>query len=232
MTALANRMKLYERAAAHHFAPRTPVIVRVDGRAFHSFTRHCDRPFDTRIVNSMVHAARAAAADMQGFVVGYVQSDEASFMLTDLSSLEAQPWFDNDVAKIVSIAASLMTAHFNYIYDSSGHVALFDSRAFSLPLDDAPNYFVWRMNDWQRNSLQMLARANFSHRQLHQKKASDIHEMLHSKGLNWAHLDANLRNGAVITRAGVVVPEERWTYKEWNEQIVAGLTVAVEAVTE
>lgn len=226
---LGDRMKRYERACEHRLTPRSPVIVRVDGRAFHSFTRGCDRPFDLGIVNAMVRAAGAVAADMQGFRVGYVQSDEASFLITDTSSLEAQPWFDYDQAKVISIAASLMTAHFNKAYLHDGRLAIFDARAFTVPVDDAPNYFVWRMRDWERNSVQMLAHANFSHKQLHQKKVPDMHEMLHGQGINWADLPPQLRNGTVIRKEGNLCPGSRYTYSDWREVIDASAPVEAAA---
>lgn len=225
MKDLGDRMKRYERAAERYFTPRVPVIVRVDGRAFHSFTRGCDRPFDGRIVEATLTAAMHVAEDMQGFTIGYVQSDEASFMLSDLASETTQPWFDYSAAKVVSIAASLMTAHFNRAYGGD-RLAIFDARAFSVPLDDAPNCFLWRMRDWQRNSLEMLARAHFSHKQLHCKGSADMREMLHGKGVDWDDLSPQLKNGTVIHRRAVEAPEHRWGYAEWRAAIDLSMALA------
>ncbi|VEH94157.1 Uncharacterized conserved protein (plasmid) [Tsukamurella tyrosinosolvens] len=110
---LGDRIKRYEAASSHTLSPRTPVMIRVDGRAFHTFTRGCERPFDARVVESMVEAARFTAADMAGFRLAYVQSDEATFLIDDLASLQSQPWFGNKAHKLVSLSASLFTAAFN-----------------------------------------------------------------------------------------------------------------------
>lgn len=226
---LGDRMKRYERASERHLTPRCPVIVRVDGRAFHTFTRGCDRPFDRRIVDAMLIGAMRTAADMQGFTIGYVQSDEASFLLTDTSTLETQPWFDYDQAKVVSIAASLMTAHFGRAYGGD-RLAFFDARAFTVPADDVPNYFLWRMRDWERNSVQMLAGAHFSHRDLHGKKVPDMHEMLHAKGINWADLPAQLKNGTIIQGTSAECPAARWKYEDWHQAINGPRAEAIELV--
>lgn len=225
---LGDRMKRYEAAAERHLTRRVPVVVRVDGRAFHTYTRGAERPFDSRIIEAMFCGARALAAAMQGFVVGYVQSDEASFMLTDRATLATEPWFGYDHSKVVSISASTMTAAFNSRVRDMGErgsplcraLATFDARAFSVPLDDAANYFLWRMRDWERNSVQMLAGAHFSHAELQGKNVPAMHEMLHGKGVNWADLPAQLRSGTVLTGDGdSFCPAERWGNERWQQEI-------------
>jgi len=188
---LSFRMKRYEKVSSPELYRKMPVIVRVDGRAFHTFTRKFKRPYDINFIEAMLSAARAVAEDMQGFKIGYVQSDEASFLLTDYDNIESQPWFNNDLSKIVSIASSLMSVYFNsYIYknitmEQINEQAVFDARAFNLPKEEVANYFLFRSKDWERNSLQMYARSIFSHKELNGKKRKDIHEMLHIKGRNW-----------------------------------------------
>jgi tRNA(His) 5'-end guanylyltransferase len=144
-------------------------------------------------MEAMVEAAYAVSQEMQGFKGAYIQSDEVTFMLADFDSHETQGWFGYKLNKIVSISASLMTAYFlvNYyrlmrMIDLPPRPPVFDSRAFIVPIDDAPNVFIWRQQDWMRNSVQMLARANFSHKALDGKGISDMHDMLHRKGINWA----------------------------------------------
>lgn len=185
-------MKRYERSYSGQLTPRSNVIVRVDGKAFHTFTKGCQKPFDEGIMQAMDLALVATAEEMQGFKLGYTQSDEATFLISDFENIDTQGWFDYDLNKIVSISASLFTAYFNLFYgrtrrfDQRGHTpAFFDSRAFVVPEGDAPNIFVWRQQDWERNSVQMLARAHFSHRQCHGKKIPDLHEMLHEISVNW-----------------------------------------------
>lgn len=202
--ALGDRMKNnYERPARRVLTRRMPVIVRVDGRAFHTYTRGMERPFDLRMVQAMVKAATNTAGEMQGFKLGYVQSDEASFLLTDYDTFETQPWFGNVQNKIESITASLMTAYFNRAMETS-RLATFDARAFSIPQEEIANYFLWRALDWERNSVQMYAQGHFSPKQLHGQGRADQHEMLHTKGLNWAtDLSDQLRNGTFILRDGM-----------------------------
>lgn len=219
---LGDRIKRYEAASATSLIPRTPVMIRVDGRAFHTFTRGCERPFDARVVDSMVEAARYTAADMAGFRIGYVQSDEATFLIDDLASLQSQPWFGNKAHKLVSLSASLFTAAFNRAWPGD-EMATFDARAFSIPREDAPNAFIWRQRDWERNSLQMLARAHFSHRELAGRKHPEVHEMLHHAGVNWAHLDPQLKNGTFILPGGEL-RHERVDYLTVSEWIDAART--------
>jgi tRNA(His) guanylyltransferase len=201
---LGNRIKAYEAVTQHRLLPNTPLFVRVDGKAFHTWTKGCDKPFDQAVMNTMVLAARDTAADMQGFKLAYVQSDEATFMLTDFDTHQTQAWFANELSKIVSISASTFTARFNQHYYGKNarainNPAMFDARAFNVPLHDAANVFVWRQKDWLRNSVQMLARAYFSPRQMFGKKIPDLHEMLHSVGVNWAtDITAQERNGTFI----------------------------------
>jgi tRNA(His) guanylyltransferase len=229
MEKLGDRMKRHEQGSRSVLPIRTPVIVRVDGRAFHTFTRGF-KPFDNALRNAMIGAASKVASEMQGFQVAYHQSDEVSFLLTDYSTLETCAWFDYVTQKVASIAASAMSVWFNKLiyeqitsqYPDHGYydkiaqkikdgslVAYFDARAFTVPREDVANYFVWRCKDWERNSLSMYCMQSFSHKQLHGKTASNRHEMLHGIGKNWAtDVEPAFRNGSFIlkdrTEEGVV----------------------------
>lgn len=195
--ALATRMKLnYELRQRPSLIKRVPVILRVDGRAFHTFTASFERPFSKRIIAAMVAAARNVAKEMSGTKAVYIQSDEASFLLTDYDKLQTQPWFEYNQQKLTSIAAALMSVHFNAEINCEPPAkAVFDARAFNVPREEVANYFLWRMQDWKRNSLQMFAGAFFSHAQLMNKNEADKHEMLHDIGENWASLQDQEKNG-------------------------------------
>ena len=105
---LGNRMKgNYEDRNRPYLTRRTPVIIRVDGRAFHTITKKADKPFDTRIIEAMLEAAMKTAQEMQGFKAGFVQSDEASFLLMDDDTNTTEAWFDYNQQKLVSISAAL-----------------------------------------------------------------------------------------------------------------------------
>lgn len=200
---LGDRIKRYERAYNQTLTPRTPVIVRVDGRAFHTYTKGMDRPFDYDLMCAMEWAASHTANEMQGFKLAYVQSDEATFLITDDDQLDTQGWFAYELNKVVSLSAAIFTAHFNnfmHFWNITSKLATFDARAFNVPAADVPNVFIWRQRDWERNSLQMLARAHFSHSELHGKGRRDMHDMLHAKGINWASLKPREKNGTFITK--------------------------------
>jgi tRNA(His) 5'-end guanylyltransferase len=202
MNDIGDRFKQnYEAPARHLLTRRTPVIVRVDGRAFHTFTRRFRKPFDGKLIDSMILSASALASEMQGFKLGYVQSDEASFVLTDYDDLQTQPWFGYVKSKVESISAAKMTFTFARCMRLIGEndEALFDARAFNVPEAEVVNYFVWRARDWQRNSVAMYAGAYFSHNELHRKSVRDMHEMLYGIGRNWAaDLMPEERNGTFI----------------------------------
>lgn len=213
---LGDRIKNYENVSRNYFVKRMPVAVRVDGRAFHSVTKNCQKPFDNKLIQAMVYAAHQVAQDMQGFKIGYVQSDEATFIMTDYENLETQGWFDYNLNKIVSLSASMMTYHFDKkwhwlnSYDIQRSfvtivpnlpAAYFDSRAFNIPKEEVANLLLWRAKDWERNSISMYARAFFSHKQLINKSRADMHEMLHSIGKNWTtDLDDRVKNGTFLVK--------------------------------
>lgn len=205
---LGDRMKRYEGAYTHTLTPRSPVIIRVDGRAFHTFTRHMAKPFDRRLMDAMVGATIEVGAQMQGFKLAYTQSDEATFLLTDFDGLNTGGWFGYELNKLVSLSASMFTAHFNHEYGGRDALATFDARAFVVPFDDVPNMFIWRQQDWARNSLQMLARAHFPHHRCHGKKRADLHDMLHEIGVDWADLAPDEKNGTFIVKSGSKIQQK------------------------
>lgn len=221
-TTLAARMKAYEESFHDVAVRRLPVMIRVDGRAFHSL--NLEKPFDEGFMEAMVGAAGEVASDMQGFKAAYVQSDEVSFCLTDYDTHATQGWFDYDVSKMVSISAALMTVALSArMVFARIRPPVFDSRVFSLPEDDVSNAFLWRAKDWERNSLQMYARSVFSHKQLHGKKKADMHEMLHQEGRNWAtDLGDRERNGAFLVsgEAGIRVRTDvRANFQEISDAV-------------
>lgn len=205
MTALGDRMKHnYEERSRHLLVRRMPVIVRVDGKAFHTYTRGMDKPFDQKLVTAMVEAAMTVADEMQGFKLAYIQSDEASFLLTDYDTLQTEAWFGYVKSKVETISASVMTAAFNYaIGDQINRFAHFDARAFNIPREEVANYFLWRAMDWERNSVSMYCGAFYSHKQMHGQGKADQHELLHKAGKNWAtDLSEQFRNGTFLVLDG------------------------------
>jgi tRNA(His) guanylyltransferase len=203
---LGDRIKRYERASRPFLTPNSPVLVRVDGKAFHTWTKHMDKPFDHGLIRSMQEAVLRTAEQMQGFKLAYTQSDEATFMIADTDRPESQPWLDYNVNKLVSVTASMFTCHFNHAAPEfiapSLAPAYFDARAFNVPTEDAPNAFLWRQRDWARNSLMMSAQYIAGHHRIQGKKRDQLHDLLHDFGFNWADLDPVLKNGTWVSSAG------------------------------
>jgi tRNA(His) 5'-end guanylyltransferase len=200
---LGDRIKTYENVSRIFLTRRTPVIIRVDGKAFSTLTKKCDKPYDKRFMDSMLSSAVEVSKKIQGFKIAYVQSDEASFLITDYENINSQGWFNYNPSKIISVSASIMTINFNnYFFEkslSNKIDAVFDSRAFNIPERDIPNYFIWRAKDWERNSLQMYCRSFFSHKELNNKNKEQMHEMLHKIGKNWTtDCSSRQRNGTFI----------------------------------
>ena len=110
---LGERMKKYEYVTRTHLVPRTPVIIRVDGKAFHTFTRGFERPFDTTLISAMQMTMQFLCENIQGCILGYQQSDEISLVLIDYKKLTSSSWFDYNIQKCVSVAASMATLAFN-----------------------------------------------------------------------------------------------------------------------
>ena len=197
---IGNRMKEnYESRYRIKFTRRMPVIIRLDGKAFHSLTRKCDKPFSLRFAGAMSQTSLYLCENIQGAKCAYTQSDEISILLTDFDKLTTDAWFDYNLQKIVSVSAGMASAYFSGLWDFG--IAVFDSRAFNIPKEEVCNYFIWRQQDWVRNSIQMLAQAYYSSKQLHQKNQPAMHEMLHEKGVNWADLDDIWKNGHFVWKS-------------------------------
>ena len=211
-TSLGDRMKAYESIPKNFLMRRTPVIIRIDGKAFHSFTRGFGKPFDVIIQECMEYTMKYLCESIQGCVLGYTQSDEISLVLCDYQKLETDAWFGYNVQKVVSVSASMATFAFNYCLgdiaaaESDGtpvsydeHIslcefldskidkgALFDSRCFSLSREEVCNYMIWRQRDAVRNSIQGLAQSFYSQKELQGLNTSDLmNKILSEKGVNW-----------------------------------------------
>jgi tRNA(His) guanylyltransferase len=205
-------MKRYEETTRFTLPRRTYTILRVDGRAFHTWTRGLTKPYDKPLMDCMDAAAVKLCESISGSQFAFVQSDEISVLAVDFNDTETQSWFDGNIQKWASVGASIATMAFNErvsYYNSARDTtilgsnkrptAVFDARVFIIPdLIEVENYFVWRQQDAERNSVMMLARAYASHKQLAGKKRADQHEIIHQAGDNWAKHPARFKHGAVI----------------------------------
>ena len=231
---LGIRMKeFYEEIPKIKLMRRTPVIIRIDGKAFHTFTKGFQKPFDDILIKSMQETTKYLCEHIQGCVLGYTQSDEITLVLVDYHKLETHAWFNYEVQKICSIAASMATMAFNKIFaynveefatkngvnkelseyinvleNASCKGAMFDARAFNIPKEEVTNCIYWRQLDANRNSIQMVGQANFSHNELHEKTCNMIQDMLMTyKGINWNDFPIYKKRGSCCIKEEYTSPE-------------------------
>lgn len=216
---LGDRMKGYEACFDNKLPQRCPMVLRVDGKTFHTLTKKwkCMRPYDRDLQMSMRATMMELCKFISGSVIGYTQSDEISIVVRDDMSIATQPFLDKRIQKLCSIVASKATAAFNEDYRiyhaenfrSKDSVsadlvyyppAMFDCRVFVMPEYEVQNYLVWRQQDATRNSIQMLGQSLYSHKELHGKNCSDLQEMCFQKGHNWDKLEVWQKRGACAVR--------------------------------
>lgn len=239
---LGRRMKeFYETVPKTKLMRRTPVAIRIDGKAFHTFTKGFRKPFDTILIQSMCETTKYLCENIQGCVLGYTQSDEITLILVDYQTFDTAAWFDYEVQKICSIAASMATMafnkYFNYNIDeyqrnhfengtefdraywerliaAARKGAMFDARCFNIPREEVTNLIYWRQLDATRNSIQMVGQAYFSHNELHGKSCNSIQDMLMlQKGINWNDLPIYQKRGACVIRQFEAEPDENGIFR-------------------
>lgn len=223
---LALRMKTYEAVNKTYLIPNMNNIIRLDGKAFHTYTKGFKRPFDDDLITAMDEAAIYLCSKIQGAKFGYVQSDEISICFTDYDNYESTLPFEGQVQKIVSVSASMCAAKFNHIrtqqiieklIDTESDLnddefiktainimklAEFDARVFQLPnKEEVVNAILWRQQDATRNSISAVAQSLFSHTELFKKNTDQMQELIFQRsGQNWNDLDAKLKRGRFIIK--------------------------------
>lgn len=233
---LGDRMKRYEAVSKTSLVSRMPVILRIDGCHFHTFTKGFVKPFDEVMMKSMQDTMKYLCENIQGCVLGYTQSDEITLVLVDYQNLNSSAWFDNEVQKMCSVAASMAGMKFNQAFKENyqlaysideindktidfetynSHQALrsiyeraitrgayFDCRAFNVPKEDVCNCLLWRQQDATRNSIQSLAQANFSHKELQSLSCNKLQDKLFiEKGINWNDLPIEEKRGVCCVKS-------------------------------
>lgn len=214
---LGDRMKWYEKGVGKVLSKEYPAMIRIDGKAFHTYTKGFDKPFDDFIFGAMEYTTIKLCEEMQNVRIAYMQSDEISLLMTVGENPDSQHWFGGKVDKIVSVAASIASAHFNHYMDKMywnpkimaaeivgdaprRKIAVFDARTWNVPSDEANNVFVWRQQDAIRNSVSALAQSVFSHKELHGKDVETMKVMLAERGILWHELSEVLQRGCIIER--------------------------------
>jgi len=199
------RMKLYEQLHNHTVCPRLPLIARIDGRAWHTWTKKCQRPFDAALHKLMQQTLIGLVKEFCP-VIGYTQSDELSLIFWQKEH-ESQHPFGGRINKLNSVLASYATKVFSETLIKTPHPMLtslpnFDTRCFVVPSqDEACNYLLWRWRDCAKNSIAMAAQAKFSHKGLHGKDQNQMQEMLFQvHGINWNNYPAEQKGGSWVRR--------------------------------
>lgn len=215
----------YESRSKHYLTRRTPVIIRIDGKAFHTYTKGLNKPFDNDLVEDMMLTTKYLCENIQGVQIGYTQSDEISLLLTDYSTFDTQAWFGYELDKMCSIAASMATARFNELrfiraynlgrkYNTHwrdvetifpSKIAMFDARAFNIPKEEVANYFLARQKDAKKNSISMLAQSMFSDKVLHGLNSQAKIDLCNSaaageKRMDWNKMPNHLQLGYTIRK--------------------------------
>ena len=191
MSFIGDRMKRYERCNDSYLPRRIPVIIRVDGKAFHTIVKkYFGKGWSASFSDAMIEVAKKMQHEIQGCNFCYSQSDEISFLLTDYKTIDTDAWLGYCLQKLVSISSALASSIFMYYLNNETTHArtvnepiCFDSRAFSLPMDDVCNYFIWRQLDAERNAISFTGREHFSAKQLHKKSSKEIRLMLNKEGV-------------------------------------------------
>lgn len=226
---LGKRMKKYEAVPQISLMRRTPVAIRIDGKAFHTFTRKLNKPWDDIFQGAMQDTMKYLCKNIQGCVFGYQQSDEITLILTDYETLTTDAWFGYEVQKLCSISASMATMKFNQAFKHRVNIwfdnyfeawhtspeedryaevlndcelvgAMFDARCFNIPKEEVVNLVYWRQVDAVRNSIQSMAQANFSHKQLDRKNTKQLREMLAEIGKPWEEVPLYQQRGVACVK--------------------------------
>ena len=230
---LGDRMKSFEMIEAGRILiPQLPIMIRCDGRAFHSFCKGLKKPFDERLTDLMI-ATTKFLIEETGATIGYCQSDEISLCIWN-DNYETEVIFNGRIQKLSSIIASLATYYFNrelpnYIPEkapksaffdgkawtvpSVGKMALFDCRVWNVPnLDEATNCFLWRELDATKNAISMVAQSQFSHKELQGKHGNEMQEMLfQQRGINFNDFHSKFKRGSFIKK---VTKVSKFTFDE------------------
>lgn len=225
-TTIGNRMKGYEAISKNFLPRRTPVIIRIDGKAFHSFTKGFDKPFDINFMCAMQETMKYLCENIQGCVLGYTQSDEITLVLCDYQTYETDAWFGYNVQKMTSVSASMATFAFTMslnrtiremwesndvsfrdkielIGEKIEKGAFFDSRAFSLAKEEVCNCLIWRQQDATRNSIQSVGHAYFSQKELHGLNCNQIqNKLFEEEGINWNNFSVPKKRGTCCVKVG------------------------------
>ena len=202
---LGDQQKAFEVVeAGRMLTPGLPIMVRLDGKAWHTFCRGLKKPFDERLSGLMGLTSKFIAEETNALLI-FTQSDEITLVIHK-ENAESQVYFDGKIQKLTSVISSMATAYFNkhlpqVIPEKADKMAFFDCRVWNLPsLEEVSNNFLWRELDASKNAISMAAQHFYSHKQLHEKNSSEKIEMLYQKGVNFQSYPTSFRRGSYFRR--------------------------------
>jgi tRNA(His) guanylyltransferase len=215
-----DRMKAYEAVETERrLDPHLPIYARIDGRAFSTFTRGMERPFDWRMTCAMIETVKYLLHATNARI-GYTQSDEISLVWL-AEGPESDVFFSGKVQKMCSVLASMAATKFAVVIPAEYRDRLphFDARVFQLPsLEEAANTFLWRAMDARKNAISMVAQSRFSAKQLHGKDQKAMLAMLADADVDFESYPVCFRRGSFVRRRRV----ERTLTAEELERIPEG----------
>jgi tRNA(His) 5'-end guanylyltransferase len=234
--ALGDRIKeFYENRFRITLPRKAYTIIRIDGKAFHTYTKGLYRPFDKYLMEDMDATASYLCQNIMGAKLAYVQSDEISILITDFDDINTQAWYDNNMQKMVSVSSSMATAEFNRLrlmrscisIQNEGlldhndlikfKMAEFDSRVMQIPQRiEVENYFIWRQQDAIRNSISSVAQSLYSTKDLQGKNGLQMKEMILEKGFDWDKFLFNEKSGRVISKVYYINDKPSITLKQFG----------------
>lgn len=197
---LKDRMKFYESEVDSKLDLNKPIIARIDGQAFHTWTKQFKKEFNTDFEDAMKYTMMKLCENLP-VTMGYTQSDEITLVFDAKES-----WFKGRIQKITSLLASRATYYFNKranLTKSLNHnePAFFDARVFNVPdIDEVKNCLFFRQSDGKRNYISKRARQSFTMKELHKKNSNEVIEMLAQKGEKWDDNSQYFIYGAVSYR--------------------------------
>lgn len=204
MSGLHDRMKGYEGINQISLMGKAFHVLRLDGRSFSAFTANLNKPFDVGFSEDMNRTAFELIKEVDGSIISFVCSDEISVIFSNLKNYDSELWFGGNLQKIVSTSAAIASSVFNIFRrerDADSRMATFDARVFTVPSEqEAHNCLLWRQQDATRNSISMLARSLYSHKEIINKNGSELQEMIFQKGLNWNDLDTGIKRGRIVVK--------------------------------
>jgi len=201
---IGRRMKEhYEDRTRFYLPRRTNTIIRLDGVAFHTYTKNLEKPYDENLRYAMAMATKEVVKRSAGSVFGYFFSDEISILFQDSKTPETEAWFDGCIQKMASVSASMASLAF-YNTIKSYDFAFFDARVFTIPDPvEVQNYFLWRQLECKRGFINMLAQMHFSPKELHGKNNNQRLEMLASKNVLLENYGRELLYGNVLHKSTI-----------------------------